>query len=119
MVNADRRRPLLAMIARDRKSEGCAIVYIGSESDRRRFPEAPDFVDIDLRGKFDPVGLYKLFSLDAVHGIVTFDTFAMHVASAFRKDLYVVIREANKMDSYRRKFIPMYPDADEIVKALM
>ena len=114
---ATRRMSVIAELARRRKAEGYKIVYTGSREEARKRPRPPDFVDVDLRGAFGPIGLYKLFSLDNVAGVISFDTFVMHVASAFRKDLYIVRKSVDYPAGYRRKYVPMYPGCDAIVKA--
>jgi hypothetical protein len=116
-LSASRRMGVIQDMARQLKREGCKIVYVGSDRERAHRPGAPDFVDLDLRGRFGPIELYRLFALNNVAGVVCFDTFVMHVASALRKDLYVVRKSTGYPEGYRRKYVPMYPGADEIVKA--
>jgi hypothetical protein len=115
-VQAAKRRHMLHSVARERKAAGDRLIYVGTNSDRYERPDAPDFIDLDVRGAFGPLGLYKLFSLPNVVGTVSYDTFVMHVASAFYKDLYVVARKANGRERLRRTYIPMFPGAESTVK---
>ena len=118
ILSAYKRKSILENQARELKAQGYGIVYIGSKEDRKNSPCAPDFVDVDVRGSFDALGLYKLFSLSKVAGVITYDTLVMHVASALKKDLYIVIKDLENLDAFRRKFIPMFPQADHLVRAV-
>ena len=119
-VEAKRRRSVIESLAREQRREGYKIIYVGTSQEKAQQPKTPDFIDIDLRGSFDPFGLYKLFSLPTVHGAISYDTFVMHVASTLRKDLYVVMRKGGDYwKRFRSKYVPMYPGADEIVRAYL
>ncbi len=115
-ISAKRRHHLLLEMADRKKNEGHKIIYIGSEKDRLASPVSPSFVDIDLRGKLKPIELYRLFASENVHGIISYDTFVMHVASALRKDLHVVMRSSRWPVEFRQKYIPMFPGGEGIVK---
>jgi hypothetical protein len=115
-LNARRRAKLLAQLARQKRSEGYRLVYVGSEADRRRAPATPDFIDHDLRGQLELIELYRLFGLGNVEGLISFDTFIAHVASQVGKDLYIVVKNLRKKDSFRARFVPMHQAANGLVK---
>jgi ADP-heptose:LPS heptosyltransferase len=115
-ISTRKRINLLEKIAKEKKEEGYSIIHIGSQKDKISDKKIYNFVDYDLRGKLAPLTLFNLFNLSNVYGIISFDTFPMHVASIFKKDLYIVVRKEQRKEIYRKKFIPCYPEADDIVK---
>jgi ADP-heptose:LPS heptosyltransferase len=115
-ISARKRINLLEKIAKEKKEEGYSIIHIGSKKDKINDKKNYNFVDYDLRGKLNPLTLFNLFNLNNVYGIISFDTFPMHVASIFKKDLYVVVRKEERKEIYRKKFIPCYPNGSDIVK---
>jgi hypothetical protein len=115
-ISARKRINFLEKIAKEKKEEGYSIIHIGSKKDKINDKKIYNFVDYDLRGKLVPLALFNLFNLNNVYGIISFDTFPMHLASIFKKDLYVVVRKEERKEIYRKKFIPCYPNGDDIVK---
>jgi|GEM_PF-6197954 len=115
-IGTRKRISLLEKIAKEKKEEGYSIIHIGSEKDKISDKKIYNFVDYDFRGKLAPLTLFNLFNLSNVYGIISFDTFPMHVASIFKKDLYIVVRKEERKEIYRKKFIPCYPNGDDIVK---
>ena len=115
-IDTKKREHLLDEIARNKKEQGYLIVHCGSAQDKAADNNYYDFIDIDLRGKLGIIDLFKLFSLENIKGIIGFDAFVMHIASLFKKDLYVVVRKESQKELFRKKFVPMYPGEDGIVK---
>lgn len=112
-----KREYILEEICRKKKEEGYAIVHIGSERDKQG--DGRDYkslVDYDLRGKLNPLDLFSFFSRENVKGVIGFDTYVMHVASLLRKDLYIVVRNEREKEIFRKRYIPMYPGAEDILK---
>lgn len=96
--------------------EGYKIVYI-SEKERGFLSNLIiGKVDFDLSKKFNPCSLFALFSLPNVIGVISFDTYIAHVASIFKKELYIVMRKRNKSMLFKKRFIPMFPNMDYLLK---
>jgi hypothetical protein len=116
-----KRRKMLEDLARAKKKEGFLIVHGGSPKDKENDSRHYDFVDYDLRGKVEPAGYFKIFSLDNLEGVICYDTFIMHVASILRKNLYIVMKErANPKEEerFKKTFIPMASCFEYLVRFL-
>lgn len=110
------RARLLEEMACRRIREGYSLVHVGSDREKVRDRRRYAFIDLDLRGKLEPMELFSLLSLPNVKGAVSFDTFVAHAASLCRKDLYVVSRDVRRKNKIRERFIPMYPDMEGLVR---
>jgi len=111
----------LEKIAREKKKEGYLIVHIGSEKDKAMDRKFYDFVGYDLRGKTTPLSLFKILSLKNVKGVISFDTFVIHVASILKKDLYVVIKKRSSYkeeEKIKKVFVPMASCFEDLVKCV-
>ncbi|HVN26437.1 MAG TPA: hypothetical protein VMT99_02175 [Candidatus Paceibacterota bacterium] len=116
IVEAKQREHLLVELVQKMKDEGYRIIHTGSAGDKRNDPRAYPFVDIDLRGRFSPTDLFSLFAHPAVRGVVSFDAYVVHVASLLKKDLYVVAKSAATKDAFGRRFVPMFPGGERLLK---
>lgn len=110
------REHFLTEIAKKKREEGCLIVHTGSKKDKENDPYTYDFIDVDMRGALTPLDMFTLFSLRNVKGFIGFDAYVMHVASLFRKDLYIVIKSQKNKTLFRKRFVPMYPGIEQTVK---
>ncbi len=116
-LEAKLREPIIREQGKRLKAEGYRLIYTGTEREKITRPNAPPIVDLDLRGKLSALDLYRLFAQPNVHGVICYDTFVMHVASALHKDLYVTMKKRGRnWQTYKSRYIPMYPGADDIVK---
>ena len=116
-LEAKMREPIIREQGRRKKAEGYRLIYTGTEREKQARPQVPGIVDLDLRGKLSALDLYQLFAQSNVRGVICYDTFVMHVASALRKDLYVTMKKRGRnWQGYKSRYIPMYPGANDIVK---
>ena len=116
-LEAKMRAPIIREQGQRKKAEGYRLIYTGTQREKQARPQAPEIVDLDLRGQLSALDLYQLFAQPSVRGVICYDTFVMHVASALRKDLYVTMKKRGRnWHDYKRRYIPMYPGADDIVK---
>ena len=119
-VNKERKKKLESL-AKEKKKEGYLICHIGSKKDKIMDKNFYSFVDYDLRGKINPLCLFKIFSLKNVYGIISFDTFVIHTASILKKDLYVVIKGRSsyeKEEKIKKVFVPMASCFENLVKCI-
>ncbi len=115
-LDSGKREPLLENLCKKKKSEGFEIIHVGSKNDKLEDKKIYDFIDHDLRGELDPMALIKLFSLNNVEGVISFDTYVMHAASLFHKNLYIVNKNESVKEIFRKRFIPMYPGGEGTLK---
>lgn len=114
-----KRKKMLEDLAKEKKKEGYLIVHTGSKKDKETDRKKYDFIDYDLRGITEPLELFKILSLDNVYGVISFDTFIMHVASMLRKDLYIVIKSrltGKKNENIIKIFVPMASCFKNLIK---
>ena len=116
-LEASVRKRILENLARQKKQAGWAIIHLGSPKEKANDRKKYDFIDYDLRGKLQPLDLIKLFSLENVKGIISFDTYAMHAASLCQKDLHIVVKNARRKKEIEQRFVPFFP-APNLVKTL-
>jgi hypothetical protein len=114
--DVSKRESLLEELCKKKRKEGYIVIHVGSKKDRAADRRKYNFIDFDFRGILDPIALIKLFSLKNVLGVVSFDTYVMHAAALFGKDLYIVVKDESRKEIFRKRFIPMYPGADDILK---
>lgn len=103
------------------KEMGYKIIQLGTakerEMDRREYPS----VDIDLRGKTSVEELFRLCSLENVHGNVGFDGFLMHLCFLNGKRNYIAMRNkvTKRREEQTKKFLnPPFEIADEKIEYL-
>lgn len=106
----------LVSLAKRKKEEGFKIIFTGSQKDKKMDGQVYEFVDLDLRGKLSPADLIALAAHPEVQASISYDTFAMHAASLSRKDLYVAVKDSLRVEKFKKRFVPMYPGADDSVR---
>jgi hypothetical protein len=119
IVQARGREAVLEQMARDKKKEGFCLVHLGSAQEKRGDARVYDFIDIDLRGDVDVIGLFAFFADARVAGIVGFDAYNLHVAVLCGKGAWVVMKDENKKDRYAKKFVPMHQALEPFVKKIV
>lgn len=107
---------MLSDLAVHKSKDGYKIVLTGSPEEKASDNNTYPFADLDLRGELKPVELIALFAHPQVEGSISFDTFAMHAASLSRKDLYVAIKNTFQAELFRKRFVPMFPGGEDLVK---
>ena len=99
----------LIKIAKEKKNSGYYLVHIGSKADKETDNREYSFIDLDIRGKINPVEMFVLMSLPNVEGVISFDTFIFHIASLFSKKSYLALKSRGEKENEKVKkvFIPM------------
>lgn len=103
-------------LIKKKRKEGYKVVYV-SEKERGILSNLIiGKVDFDLSKKFNSCSLFALFALTNIEGVISFDTYIAHIASIFKKELYIVLRKRNKNELFKKRFIPMFPNFDYLLK---
>jgi len=115
---ARERAAVLEQMARDKKKEGFCLVHLGSAQEKRGDARVYDFIDIDLRGDVDVLGLFAFFVDARVAGIVGFDAYNLHVAVLCGKGaLYVDPYNVQNIASAMEKMVADGSLREELIAA--
>jgi len=114
-----KRKRILENLAYQKKKQGYLIIHTGSRNDKEGDKKRYGFVDYDLRGKINPIDLFKILSLKNVKGVISFDTFVLHAASLLNKQLYIVLKGRGgkgKNEKIKKVFVPMASNYEKLLK---